>query len=210
MSEIEVTSEQSVFDTLNKIDVSKYVEKKGKFSYLPWADAVRMLKIVYPDSTWETHEFVDERGVSMPYMDTPCGYFVKVTVTVEGLDMTHTHPVLDYRNNPIEKPSSFDINTAIARCLTKAIALHGLGLYLYVGEDLPVEPPAKKVEKQSADQPASDKQKSEIEFTLAEKGMEVADAEKKLSEKANRAVTINFKSMTAKQAVWVSKALQAL
>src|SRR6187431_1992624 len=73
----------------------------------------------------------------LPYLKTDCGYFVEVEVTVEGVRLSQIHPVLDARNKPIEMPSAFDINTSIQRCLVKAIALHGLGLYVYAGEDLP-------------------------------------------------------------------------
>jgi hypothetical protein len=148
------TEGKSIFATLSCIDVSEHIEAKGRFNYLSWAHAVQYLKSEYPEATWEVAEYVDERGVSMPYMETPCGYFVKVTVNVDGLEMSHTHPVLDYQNKPIEKPNSFDINTAIARCLTKAIALHGLGLYVYAGEDLPFET--------EPDKPISDDQKKQI------------------------------------------------
>lgn len=148
--EPEVTSEakrhsSDVFSTLSAIDVSEYVEKKGQFNYLSWPHAVRYLNTAYPDATWEVEEYVNECGVSIPYMETSCGYFVKVTVTVEGISKSQTHPVLDYRNKPIEKPNAFEINTSIQRCLVKAIALHGLGIYVYAGEDLPIEPDDKQI-----------------------------------------------------------------
>ena len=72
-------------------------------------------------------------------MKTECGYFVEVAVTVKGITLSQIHPVLDNRNKPLEKPNAFDINTSIQRCLVKAIALHGLGLYIYAGEDLPTD-----------------------------------------------------------------------
>ena len=70
-------------------------------------------------------------------MKTDTGYFVEVAVTVQGLTLSQIHPVLDGKNRPIFEPTAFDINTSIQRCLVKAIALHGLGLYIYAGEDLP-------------------------------------------------------------------------
>jgi hypothetical protein len=75
----------------------------------------------------------------VPYMKTAEGYFVEVEVIIDGVGRSQIHPVLDHRNQPINKPSSFQINTAIQRALAKAIALHGLGLYIYAGEDLPPE-----------------------------------------------------------------------
>ena len=124
---------KSSFDELNKIDVSKYVEKKGNFNYLSWAYAVRELKKVCPDATWGVIKAED----GSPFMQTACGYFVEVWVEVEGCRLSQVHPVLDNRNKPIESPNSFHINTSIQRALAKAIALHGLGLYIFAGEDLP-------------------------------------------------------------------------
>jgi hypothetical protein len=122
------------YTELAKIDVSKHVEKKGKFSYLSWAWAVDVLRTHDPEANWEVIRFD-----GMPYMKTECGYFVEVAVTVKGITLSQIHPVLDNRNKPLEKPNAFDINTSIQRCLVKAIALHGLGLYIYAGEDLPTD-----------------------------------------------------------------------
>ena len=131
-------TKKSVFDILDKIDVSKYTEKKGNFTYLSWAWAVRELLRIDPKATWRVHSFGLED--QMPYMRTEAGCFVQVTVTVNDVPRTQVHPVLDNRNKTIEKPNAFDINTSIQRCLAKAIALHGLGLYIYAGEDLPTPP----------------------------------------------------------------------
>lgn len=120
------------FIELSKINVSEHMEKKGRFNYLSWVFAVSELRKNHPDATWETKRFD-----GMPFMQTDLGYFVEVAVTVNGIELSQIHPVLDNRNKPIEKPSPFDINTSIQRCLVKAIALHGLGLYIYAGEDLP-------------------------------------------------------------------------
>ena len=125
------------FTALDQVDVTRHVEKKGQFSYLSWAYAVRELKKRHPDATWETHEY-GEAGT--PFIATECGYFVKVTVTVNGIPATQVHPVLDHQNKPIVTPNAFQINTSIQRCLAKTIALHGLGLHLYAGEDLPAQP----------------------------------------------------------------------
>ena len=73
----------------------------------------------------------------LPYLATEAGVFVEVAVTVQGVTLSQIHPVLDGRNRPILAPTAFDINTSLQRCLVKAIALHGLGLYIYAGEDLP-------------------------------------------------------------------------
>lgn len=123
---------ENYFSKLAQIDCSEHVEKKGRFSYLSWAWAVKKLREVDPTATWEVKRF---DGV--PYLKTDCGYFVEVEVTVQGLPLSQIHPILNNQNKPIAEPNSFDINTSIQRCLVKAIALHGLGLYIYAGEDLP-------------------------------------------------------------------------
>lgn len=153
---------------LRTIDVSQHAEKKGKFTYLSWAFAVDSLITAKPDATWEVKHFpmmvletIDvipeetEDGkkltyirnlkavpeMQVPYMRTDCGYFVEVAVTVDGITRTQVHPVLDHSNKPVASPTNYEINTSIMRCLAKAIALHGLGLYIYAGEDLPPSPP---------------------------------------------------------------------
>ena len=136
-----MSSKQNVFETLNKIDVSKYTEKKGKFNYLSWSYAVRELLKVCPTATWDVHTFKNVDGTDQPYMKNGTGSYVQVSVDVEGVVRTQIHPVLDHRNQTINEPNAFEINTSIQRCLAKAIALHGLGLYIFAGEDLP-EPDA--------------------------------------------------------------------
>tara|TARA_R100001244_G_C5155408_1_gene130309 strand:- start:124 stop:699 length:576 start_codon:yes stop_codon:yes gene_type:complete len=126
----------NVFKILDNVDVSAKTEKKGAFTYLSWAWAVRELLRVAPDATWEVHEWGTE-GNRQPYMKTEGGCFVKVSVTVDGISREQVHPVLDNINRPIKAPDAFQVNTSIQRCLAKAIALHGLGLYLFAGEDLP-------------------------------------------------------------------------
>ncbi|OUA99242.1 MULTISPECIES: Sak single strand annealing protein [Bacillus cereus group] len=126
---------ENYFTTLSQIDCTEHVEKKGKFSYLSWAWAVKRLREVDPTATWNVKRF---DGV--PYLKTDCGFFVEVEVTVQGFPLSQIHPILNNQNKPIAEPNSFDINTSIQRCLVKAIALHGLGLYIYAGEDLPEVP----------------------------------------------------------------------
>jgi len=141
---------QKTFEQLNDLNVNEYTKKKGNFTYLSWAWAVRELLKVSPDATWVVHKF-GELEKEQPYMKTDAGYFVQVTVSIptgesEPIERTQIHPVLDNRNQPIEKPNAFHINTSIQRCLAKAIALHGLGLYIFAGEDLPKDDPLTKEE----------------------------------------------------------------
>ena len=120
------------FARLNQINVSEHIERKGSFAYLSWPYAVAQLRLADPQAFWEVRRFD-----GMPYLRTEVGYFVEVAVTVQGITLSQIHPVLDAKNHPIEAPTPFDINTSTQRCLVKAIALHGLGLYIYAGEDLP-------------------------------------------------------------------------
>jgi hypothetical protein len=120
------------FATLNAVNVSDHIEKKGGFSYLSWPWAVKQLRLADPTATWEVRRFD-----GLPYLACEAGVFVEVAVTVQGVTLSQIHPCLDARNRPLAAPDAFQINTSIQRCLVKAIALHGLGLYIYAGEDLP-------------------------------------------------------------------------
>lgn len=120
------------FAELADIDVSQHIEKKGQFSYLSWPFAVQQLRLFDETATWEVI-----RHNGLPFLETEQGFFVEVAVTVKGVTLSQIHPVLDGRNKPLLAPNAFDINTSIQRCLVKAIALHGLGLSVYAGEDLP-------------------------------------------------------------------------
>lgn len=125
------------FKELNAIDCTEHVEKKGKFTYLSWAWAWQTLKENCPDATFKKHTFVGESLSDVPFMVDAAGYaYVMVTVTVDGIEATEIMPVLNHSNKPIQNPNSFDVNTALQRTLVKAIAFHGLGLYIYAGEDV--------------------------------------------------------------------------
>lgn len=127
------SNNDNYFVRLSTINVGDYIEKKGQFSYLSWPYAVSQLRQFDPTATWEVKRFA-----GLPYLVTDLGVFVEVAVTVQGVTLSQIHPVLDSKNRPIMAPTSFDINTSIQRCLVKAIALHGLGLNIYAGEDLPI------------------------------------------------------------------------
>lgn len=131
---------QSIFHQLAAVDVSAHVEKKGKFSYLSWPFALSELQKVDPAATWEVMRFPlpDCPHLLTPVMITPVGVFVEVAVTAGGKRLSQVHPVLDERNNAVKAPNAYEVNKAIMRCLVKAVALHGLGLNVYAGEDLPM------------------------------------------------------------------------
>lgn len=125
----------SVYTTLSAVDVGEKIEKKGRLSYLSWAWAWGELKKRYPDAKSRVYEREDGR----PYWDDGRTCWVKCSVTVEGEEIVEYLPIMDSRNLsiPLEKVTSMEVNKAVQRCVTKAIARHGLGLYIYAGEDLP-------------------------------------------------------------------------
>lgn len=135
-------TEQTLFNQLNSKNVNDHVEKKNGLTYLAWSYAHQELKNIDPSYTIKYHEFphpdVDKDDYYVPYLATPEGYFVQVSVTVKGQTETEWLPVLDFRNKALAKGSAtpFDINKAQKRCFVKA-ALHGLGLYIYNGEEVP-------------------------------------------------------------------------
>lgn len=123
------------FVQLNKIDCSDKVEHKNGLTYLSWAWAWGELKKVHPDATYTIYENVNGWNYHTDGMTA----WVKTGVTVEGIEHIEYLPVMDFRNKsiPADKVTSFDVNKTIQRSLTKAVARHGLGLYIYAGEDLP-------------------------------------------------------------------------
>lgn len=142
---------ENYFNILNSIDVGEHIEKKNGLSYLSWAWAWRELKNKFPDSTYTIYE--DEQGRFYHTDGKTC--WVKTGVTVNGIEHIEYLPVMDYRNQsiPAEKVTSFNVNTAIQRSLTKAVARHGLGLYVYAGEDLPEEKTETKAPETKAPNP---------------------------------------------------------
>lgn len=131
------------FEQLAAINVGEHIEKKGQLSYLSWAWAVDQLLRNDPAATWSY-------GEPMRWNDT---VMVFCTVSAFGKQMTSQLPVMDHKNKAIANPDAMQVNTAMQRCLAKAIALHGIGLYIYAGEDLPMEDAEAKAE---AEQRAKD------------------------------------------------------
>jgi len=125
----------NVFKTLNRINVNEQCESKGGLTYLSWAWAWAELKKAYPEANY----FVYENEDGWNYHHDGKTAWVKTGVTIEGLEHIEYLPVLDFKNKaiPMDKITSFNVNTAIQRSITKCIARHGLGLYIYAGEDLP-------------------------------------------------------------------------
>ena len=147
------------FETLNKINVNDKVEKKNGLKYLSWAFAWAEVKKIYPDAIYNIKKFEN----SLPYVfDKKTGYMVFTDMTIEGLTHEMWLPVMDgankamkdepykyatkYGEKTCEAADMFDINKTIMRCLVKNLAMFGLGLYIYAGEDLPEDEEQKPIE----------------------------------------------------------------
>lgn len=149
------TNKKSVFEVLSAINCNGHTEKKNGLTYLSWAWAWQMVKQNYPEATYTIYENRD----GLNYHHDGKTAWVKTGVTIEGIELIEDLPVMDFRNASIklDNITSFDVNKAIQRSLTKACARHGLGLYIYAGEDLPdgVEPETSKETAKSAPTSAS-------------------------------------------------------
>ena len=120
---------------LLKVNVNGHTEKKNGLTYLSWAWAWAEVLKVDPLAVWEAVEF---NGLPCTFLPDSSA-MVKTIVTIKGHAKSCWLPVMNHRNQAIKSPDAFAINTAIVRCLTKAISMHGLGLYIYAGEDMPEE-----------------------------------------------------------------------
>lgn len=151
----DIVVKDSVFGTLAAVNCNEHIEKKNngkvELSYLSWAWAWHYIKSRYPNAYYTIYERQD----GVPYWTDGRTAWVKTGVTIEGMEHIEYLPIMDYRNQsiPLEKITSMDMNKAIQRSLTKAAARHGLGLYIYAGEDIPLsEAEAKELEKEQAAQ----------------------------------------------------------
>ena len=139
---------------LLQLNVQDHVEKKNGLSYLSWAWAWAEALKADPAATFHVDTFQRADATTVPYMDINGTAMVWVRTTLFGKEMTCFLPVMDHRNKPIPNPDSFQVNTAIMRCMTKCLALHGLGLNVYAGEDLPMVESDPKTEEKPAKPPA--------------------------------------------------------
>lgn len=150
---------KNTFEKLSSINVNEHVENKNGLTYLSWAWAWSETKKTCPDATYTIYENAD----GLCYHHDGKTAWVKTGVTIGGMELIEYLPVMDYRNKSItiDKITSFDVNKSIQRSLTKAIARHGLGLYIYAGEDLPeseskVSTPAKSTSNKSNEKASLD------------------------------------------------------
>lgn len=170
---------ESNHSKLLAVNVNDHVEKKGQLKYLSWAWAWAEALKADNNATFEVKMFGDA-----PYCSIGQTCMVWVTVTMFGKPLMCQLPVIDNRNKPIINPDAFAINTSIMRCLAKAVALHGLGLYIYAGEDLPegedvpTPPPVQRQQPQT--QPLPPRRLSSAERELGVKDMKAAPDESAL------------------------------
>ena len=173
--------ERSVFVILNDINVDDKTKEKGKLTYLPWAAAWAEVKKLYPDAQFKVHpQIMDEFGNTRFWHDDGRTGWVEVSVTINELTHTETLAIMDFKNEAIAagKITSTDANKAMKRCLVKACALHGIGLYIYLGEDLP-ETTSKIIELQE-----TVRELAKSKSTKSDKAMEEVIALCKEAEKA--------------------------
>ena len=128
-------AKKSVFEVLNAVNCNEHTEKKNGLTYLSWAWAWAEVKKRYPSATYTIYENKD----GLLYHTDGKTAWVKTGVTIEGIELIEYLPVMNYKNESIslDRLTSFDVNKTVQRSLTKACARHGLGLYIYAGEDLP-------------------------------------------------------------------------
>lgn len=178
---------ENLFNKLNSIDVNEKVEKKGKFNYLSWAWAWAEVKKLCPTATYRILRFGEE---NLPYQKLEdMGYMVYTEVTIDELTHLMWLPVMDFKNQAVKTPNAMDINKTIMRCLTKNLAMHGLGLYIYAGEDLPEDTEEKQNNNEIHQENATNSKALHelISFTKAKKidPIEVTDTIQKMFKKNN-------------------------
>lgn len=130
-----MTKQNNYFEELAKVNIKDKVEKKGNFDYLSWANAWAFVKLRYPNAQRNVYE---DQSSGLNFFTDGRTAYVKVGITINEIEHIDYLPIMDFRNNSIriEKITSMDVNTAIQRSTAKACAMHGLGLSLWVGEDV--------------------------------------------------------------------------
>ena len=162
----------NVFQKLSSIPIKDRVKRKGQLDYVSWADAWSLIKKHYPDAQRTVYEH-EHTGLNF-FSDGHTAY-VKVGITIDGLEHIDMLPVMDYRNKAIsvDTMTAFDVNKTIQRSTAKAIAMHGLGLQLWTGEDLPgsnQEDPPKKTNKKPTLKVGDSNWGKVVQYVKANKG----------------------------------------
>lgn len=141
--------EQSNFSKVSAINCNQHTEKKNGLTYLSWAWAWQIFCDFYPDATYK---ILKDENMNAMFGSEATGYMVYTEVTADNKTHEMWLPVMDFKNKSILNPTTFDVNKAIMRCLTKNLAMFGLGLYIYAGEDLPEDVDNKEVKEVAARQ----------------------------------------------------------
>lgn len=184
---------------LLKLNVNEHTEKKNGLTYLSWAWAWAEALKADPAATFEVKTFAHDQYTEMPYMNVNGTGMVWVTVTMFGKPMTCFLPVMNHRNQPIQNPDAFQVNTAIMRCMTKALALHGLGLYIYSGDDLPED------DEKAAPTPVAVAPKAKPK---ADESLDNSDASRKLFADGMVEYTTTCTTVAGLNSYWKSNQLQ--
>lgn len=173
---------ENYFTELNQINVNGHTEKKNNLTYLSWAWAWQEVKKLHPDAIYTIYENKD----GWNYFTDGHTCWVKTGVTINNIEHIEYLPVMDFKNKsiPVDVVTSFDVNKAIQRSLTKACARHGLGLYIYAGEDLPEGEDKEKVEEFKKDA-ANEKRAT---TTALRKGEPIPKAKGTLEERYQKAM----------------------
>lgn len=193
---------ENYFVELNSINVNEHTEKKNNLTYLSWAWAWGEVKKRFPDATYKVYE--DDNGCI--YWTDGRTAWVKTGVTVNGIEHIEYLPIMDFKNRsiPLSDITSFDVNKSIQRSLTKAVARHGLGLYIYAGEDLPEDEQDSKPE---VDEKTMNNYVSVISKLLAETNTDGAQMLDFVNKKFKTSAQA-FKDLNAQQLVFAMEKLR--
>lgn len=167
-------SKKTVFQILNAVNVNEFTENRNGLTYLSWSNALEKVLDIYPDMSYE---IVMNEQTNLPYFASDEGIMCYTKVTIDGVTRMMWLPVMDSANNAMKTvpysfktkygekyvaaATMFDINKTIMRCLTKNLAMFGLGLYIYKGEDLPTEEVVLRAEEEKLKKEAEAKKKEE-------------------------------------------------
>ena len=193
---------ENYFVELNSINVNDHTEKKNNLTYLSWAWAWGEVKKRFPDATYKVYE--DDNGCI--YWTDGRTAWVKTGVTVNGIEHIEYLPIMDFKNRsiPLSDITSFDVNKSIQRSLTKAVARHGLGLYIYAGEDLPEDEQDSKPE---VDEKTMNNYVAVISKLLAETNTDGAQMLDFVNKKFGTSAQ-DFKDLNAQQLVYTMEKLR--
>ena len=171
-------AEKNYFQELYDVDVREKTKQKNGLNYVSWAAAWAEVKKKFPDATFKIYEqVIDDHGNTRPWFDDGKTGWVKTSVTINGIEAIECLPIMDFRNKSISADAitSTDANKSVQRSLTKACARHGLGLYIYEGEDLPEEEKKKEEKKKEAEKTELEKVNMEC-FDLAKEKSKIDNA----------------------------------